>query len=51
MKGMKSLEYRIWARAYFKHKGDYDKLLKIRTIVRKIKTKLLDISIFDNYQK
>ena len=30
MKGMKSLEYRIWARSYVKHKGDFMALEKIR---------------------
>ena len=45
--GMKSVEYKIWARSYGKHKGDYDKLLSIREIVRKIKTKLISISDFE----
>jgi LAGLIDADG endonuclease len=43
MKGMKSVEYRIWARSYFKNKGDYNKLSNIRDILRKLKTKLLEI--------
>lgn len=43
MKGMKSLEYRIWARSYVKHKGDFEKLSKIRDIIRKFRTKLLEI--------
>lgn len=43
MKGMKSLEYRIWSRSYIKHKGDFFKLYNIRNIIRKFKTKLLDI--------
>ena len=46
MKGMKSVEYRIWARSYVKHKGDYNKLSNIRDIIRKLKTKLLEISDF-----
>ena len=37
MKGMKSLEYRIWSRSYRKYKGNYEKLNKIRTIIRRIK--------------
>jgi LAGLIDADG endonuclease len=37
MKGMKSVEYRIWSRSYNKNKGDYLKLLKIRNIVRNLK--------------
>lgn len=46
MKSMKSLEYRIWARSYTKHKGDFDKLFIIRNILRKLKTKLMEISDF-----
>ena len=34
MKGIKSVEYRIWERFFHKHKGNYDKLLKIRDIMR-----------------
>lgn len=37
MKGMKSLEFRIWARAYVKHKGDYLALNRIRNQVRNMK--------------
>jgi hypothetical protein len=44
MKGMKSVEYRIWARSYYKNKGDFNKLSSIRDILRKLKTKLLEIS-------
>ena len=43
MKGVKSLEYRIWARSYTKNKGDYDKLYKIRDIIRKLRKNLLEI--------
>ena len=43
MKGMKSLEYRIWARSYTKNKGDYYKLLNIRDMVRKLRKNLLEI--------
>jgi hypothetical protein len=39
MKGMKSFEYRVWARSYIKHKGDLAKLNDIRN---KIKIKKLD---------
>lgn len=46
MKSMKSVEYRIWARSYTKHKGDFDKLFVIRNIIRKLKTKLMEISDF-----
>jgi hypothetical protein len=48
MKGMKSVEYRIWARSYVKHKGNFDKLSRVREIVRNLKTKLLEISSFKN---
>ena len=51
MKGMKSVEYRIWARSYVKYKGDFERLLKIRNLVRKLKTKLMEISDFELYEK
>lgn len=38
MKGMKSVEYRIWARSYLNHKGDFVTLNKIRNKVRIMKT-------------
>jgi hypothetical protein len=34
MKGIKAVEFRIWARSYVKHKGNYEKLNKIRENVR-----------------
>jgi hypothetical protein len=37
MKGMKSLEYRIWSRSYNKHKGDFTALNQIRNQVRAMK--------------
>lgn len=43
MKGMKSLEYRIWARSYIKNKGDYESLKNIRDLVRKLRKNLLEI--------
>lgn len=46
MKGMKSIEYRIWAKSYVKYKGDNLKLSETRNIIRKLKTKLLEISDF-----
>jgi hypothetical protein len=46
MKGMKSVEYRIWARSFNKNKGDFIKLFKIRGIIRKLKVKLMEISDF-----
>lgn len=42
--GMKSVEYKIWARSYFKNKGDYTKLLSIQSIMRKMKKKLVYIN-------
>lgn len=39
MKGMKSFEYRVWARSYIKYKGNLAKLNEIRN---KIKIKKLD---------
>lgn len=51
MKGMKSVEYRIWARSYVKHKGNFEKLTKIRDLVRKLKTKLMEINDFQLYNK
>jgi len=38
--GMKSVEYKIWARTYTKHKGDYVKLLEIQSSIRVMKSKL-----------
>ena len=43
MKGMKSVEYRIWSRSYVKNKGDFIKLSKVRDIIRKLRTKLVEI--------
>lgn len=43
MKGVKSLKYKIWARSYTKHKGNYDKLSNIRDTIRKIRKQLLEI--------
>lgn len=43
MKGMKSVEYRIWARSYSKNKGNYDKLVEVREIVRKMRKNFLDL--------
>lgn len=37
MKGVKSLEYRIWARSYAKNKGNFEKLYEIRNIIRKLR--------------
>lgn len=37
MKGVKSLEYRIWARSYTKNKGNYTKLFNTRDVIRKLR--------------
>jgi len=34
MKGMKSFEFRVWARCFVKHKGDFNKLHEIRNKIR-----------------
>lgn len=39
MKGMKSLEYRIWARSYLKYKGNFEDLSKIQNQLRVMKNK------------
>jgi hypothetical protein len=43
MKGMKSFEFRVWARSFVKHKGDFTKLNEIRNKIRikKLGTTLL----------
>ena len=44
MKGMKSFEFRVWARTYIKHKGNFTKLNEIRNKIRirKLGTTLLN---------
>lgn len=42
MKGVKSLEYRIWARSYVKHKNDFNKLYEIRNLVRNLRKNIKD---------
>ena len=37
MKGVKSLEYRIWARTYLNNKGNFTKLYNIRDLIRKLR--------------
>lgn len=44
MKGIKSAEYRVWARSYVKYKGNFSKLSDIRNFIRKLRTKLLKIN-------
>jgi hypothetical protein len=47
MKGMKAVEFRIWSRSYIKHKGNFDKLNKIRENIRVMRQIRLD----KNYRK
>jgi LAGLIDADG endonuclease len=47
MKGLKSFEYRVWARCYIKHKGDFGKLNKIKNQIR-VK-KLENIFLINQY--
>jgi hypothetical protein len=42
--GMKSVEYKIWARTYLKHKGNFNKLLEIQWRIRMMKSMLVDIA-------
>ena len=44
MKGMKALEYRIWAKSYIKYKGNFLKLNNIRNLIRDIRLFRLDKS-------
>lgn len=46
MKGMKSFEYRLWARSYNKHKGDFNKLHQIREIMRNTRKNLSGVDQF-----
>jgi Cytochrome C and Quinol oxidase polypeptide I/LAGLIDADG endonuclease len=48
MKGMKSVEYRIWSRSFNKNKGDFDKLLLSKNILKKLRTKRADNSLWIN---
>jgi hypothetical protein len=44
MKGMKALEYWIWARSYTRYKGNFEKLNDTRNMMRKIRLLRLDKS-------
>jgi len=46
MKGMKSVEYRIWTRSYVKHKGDFRNLNKIWNNVRIMRTRYLTLDLW-----
>ena len=45
LKGVKSLEFRIWERSFNKHKGNPIKLLEIQTLMRKIRNKHKEESV------
>jgi hypothetical protein len=38
MKGMKAVEYKIWSRSFNKDKGNFEKLIKIREQMRKLRS-------------
>ena len=42
MKGMKALEYRIWARSFSKENKDFEYLTKIQNLMRNIRSIRLD---------
>ena len=42
MKGMKALEYRIWARSFSKDKKDFEYMTKIQNLMRNIRSIRLD---------
>jgi len=44
MKGMKSLEYKIWAKSFLKYKGNYSELNKTRELMKKIRSIRYDIN-------
>jgi len=47
MKGMKSVEYRIWSRSFNKHKGNYSKLVKIQKLLRGLRTVRADNTLWN----
>jgi len=53
MKGMKSFEFRVWARSYVKHKGDFNKLNEIRNKIRfrKLGTQPILMSVTEYLRK
>jgi hypothetical protein len=42
MKGIKAVEFRIWARSFVKHKGNFEELHKIRENIRVFRQVRLD---------
>lgn len=47
MKGMKSVEYRIWARSYVKNKNDFTALDKVRQIMRGMRKRYQTMDILN----
>ena len=48
LKGMKSVEYRIWARSYNKHKGDFKSLDRIRNQMRTLRLQRYTLEHFSS---
>ena len=46
MKGMKGVEYRIWSRSFNKYKGDYSQLVKIKNLLRRLRTVRADNTLW-----
>jgi hypothetical protein len=46
MKGIKSVEYRIWSRSFNNHKGDYSQLVKIQKLLRGLRTVRADNTLW-----
>ncbi|KAG1152639.1 hypothetical protein G6F37_000166 [Rhizopus arrhizus] len=46
MKGMKSVEYKIWSRSFNNHKGDYFQLVKIQKLLRGLRTVRADNTLW-----
>jgi hypothetical protein len=42
MKGMKALEFRIWARSFSKKEKDFESMIKIQNLMRSIRSIRLD---------
>jgi hypothetical protein len=42
MKGMKALEYKIWAKSFLKFKGNFNELSKVQKVIINIRLIRLD---------
>lgn len=51
MKGIKSLEYRIWSRIYFKHKGNFEALNNIQNRLKIMKTRRNTLNKFNKMKE